>query len=89
MWISRRMSLEAAAGEVLLRPMQVGTSSPLRARPLALPNLLTYGRIAAVPAVVACMYWNMLQPENWLRWTALVIFIGAGVTDMAYSKARA
>ena len=22
----------------------------------ALPNMLTYGRIAAVPAVVACMY---------------------------------
>ena len=65
--------------------MQVGTSSPtspLRARPLALPNLLTYGRIAAVPAVVACMYWNMLHQENWLRWTALVIFIAAGVTDI-------
>jgi len=66
--------------------MQVGTSSPasnpLRARPLALPNLLTYGRIAAVPAVVACMYWDMMQPADWLRWTALVIFIAAGVTDI-------
>jgi len=85
MWINRRISLDAAAGRVLLRVMQVGTSSPtspLRARPLALPNLLTYGRIAAVPAVVACMYWNMLHQENWLRWTALAIFIAAGVTDI-------
>jgi len=77
------MSLETAAGEILLRPMQVGTSTPLRARPLALPNLLTYGRIAAVPAVVACMYWQDLwQGGIWLRWTALVIFIAAGVTDI-------
>jgi cardiolipin synthase len=55
----------------------------LPARPLALPNLLTYGRIAAVPLVVACMYWsNILQGGLWLRWVALVIFITAGVTDI-------
>ena len=52
------------------------------ARPLALPNLLTYGRIAAVPLVVACMYWQgILQGGLWLRWVALAIFIIAGVTD--------
>jgi cardiolipin synthase len=63
--------------------MEVGTSSPLRARPFALPNLLTYGRIAAVPAVVACMYWqDLLQRGEWLRWVALAIFIAAGVTDI-------
>jgi cardiolipin synthase len=67
----------------MLRVMEVGTSSPLRARPLALPNLLTYGRIAAVPAVVACMYWqDLLQRGEWLRWVALAIFIAAGVTDI-------
>jgi cardiolipin synthase len=55
----------------------------LPARPLALPNLLTYGRIAAVPMVVACMYWsNVLQGGLWLRWVALVIFITAGLTDL-------
>src|SRR5262245_51854067 len=67
--------------------MEVATPGPiqarLQARPLALPNLLTYARIAAVPAVVACMYWqDILQGGIWLRWVALVIFIAAGVTDI-------
>jgi cardiolipin synthase len=55
----------------------------LPARATAVPNLLTYGRIAAVPAVVACMYWqDILQGGLWLRWVALAIFITAGVTDI-------
>ena len=50
---------------------------------LALPNLLTYGRIAAVPVVVALMYWqSILQGGLWLRWVALAIFITAGITDV-------
>ena len=58
------------------------TTQRLPARPLALPNLLTYARIAAVPAVVACMYWQaILQGGLWLRWIALAIFIAAGITD--------
>ncbi|HLH93135.1 MAG TPA: CDP-diacylglycerol--glycerol-3-phosphate 3-phosphatidyltransferase [Xanthobacteraceae bacterium] len=65
--------------------MDVTTTQRLRrlpARPLALPNLLTYARIAAVPAVVACMYWqNILQGGLWLRWIALAIFIAAAITD--------
>ncbi len=57
-------------------------SSSVPSRPLALPNLLTYGRIAAVPAVVAAMYWqDVLQGGLWLRWVALAIFIVAGATD--------
>jgi cardiolipin synthase len=53
------------------------------AKPLALPNILTYARIAAVPAVVACMYWqDLLQGGIWLRWLALVLFIAAGITDI-------
>ena len=59
----------------------ISTSLPMR--PLALANLLTYGRIAAVPAVVAAMYWqDVLQGGLWLRWVALTIFIVAGVTDI-------
>ena len=51
-------------------------------RTFSVPNLLTYARIAAVPAVVACMYWaDILQGGLWLRWVALTIFIAAGVTD--------
>jgi cardiolipin synthase len=74
----------------LLRPapygycdaMDVITSRRLPARPLALPNILTYGRIAAVPAVVGCMYWQaILQGGLWLRWVALAIFIAAAITD--------
>ena len=59
------------------------TTQRLPARPLALPNILTYARIAAVPVVVACMYWQALLGGGlWLRWVALAIFIAAGITDI-------
>ena len=62
--------------------MEIVTSRPLPGRPLAIPNLLTYARIVAVPLVVACMYWQaILSGGIWLRWAALVIFIAAGITD--------
>ncbi|MES1155517.1 MAG: CDP-diacylglycerol--glycerol-3-phosphate 3-phosphatidyltransferase [Pseudorhodoplanes sp.] len=49
---------------------------------LSLPNLLTYARIAAIPVVVACMYWQaIMQGGLWLRWVALAIFIAAAITD--------
>jgi CDP-diacylglycerol--glycerol-3-phosphate 3-phosphatidyltransferase len=49
-----------------------------RSRALSLPNLLTYGRLTAVPAVVALLFW----PEDlWSRWIALAIFILAAITD--------
>jgi cardiolipin synthase len=55
----------------------------LPARPLALPNLLTYGRIAAVPVVVGCMYWSgILDGGLWWRWVALAVFIAAAITDI-------
>jgi cardiolipin synthase len=63
--------------------MEAISTRPPPARPLALPNLLTYGRIAAVPVVVACMYWqDILQGGLWLRWVALFIFAAAGITDI-------
>src|SRR5437660_8485320 len=63
--------------------MNAYTSRPIPARPFALPNVLTYGRIAAIPAVVACLYWQEIpQHGEWLRWVALLIFIAAGVTDI-------
>src|ERR1043166_5617570 len=62
--------------------MKAVASRPMPARPLALPNLLTYARIAAVPVVVGCLYYqDILQGGLWLRWVALVVFIAAGVTD--------
>ncbi|HEU4660536.1 MAG TPA: CDP-diacylglycerol--glycerol-3-phosphate 3-phosphatidyltransferase [Pseudolabrys sp.] len=58
------------------------SSPPYRSRSLALPNLLTYGRIIAVPAVVACLYWQALLGGGlWLRWLALTIFVTAALTD--------
>ncbi len=63
--------------------MDISSTRPVTTRPLTLPNLLTYGRIVAVPAVVACMYWqDVLQGGAWLRWVALTIFIIAGITDI-------
>ena len=63
--------------------MNVSTTRPLPAHPFALPNMLTYGRIAAVPAVVAAMYWqDIWQGGLWLRWVAMTIFIVAALTDI-------
>jgi cardiolipin synthase len=45
--------------------------------PTNLPNLLTYARIAMVPAVVACFYFD----GDAARWWALAIFVLAGITD--------
>ena len=63
--------------------MNTVSSSPLPARPLALPNLLTYARIAAVPVVVGLLYWqSILDGGLWIRWVALAVFIAAGITDV-------
>jgi len=62
--------------------MNAFSSRPLPARPLALPNILTYARIAAVPVVVGLLYWqSIFGGALWLRWVALAVFIAAGVTD--------
>lgn len=48
----------------------------------ALPNLLTYGRILAVPLVGLCFYLEgRLQSSDFARWSALAIFVVASVTD--------
>jgi cardiolipin synthase (CMP-forming) len=49
-----------------------------RSRSLSLPNILTYGRIAAVPALVAILFWSR---EDSMRWWALAIFVVAAITD--------
>ena len=46
-------------------------------RPFSLPNILTYGRIAAVPAIV-----GVYHIEGDLgRWLSLGIFVAASITD--------
>ena len=42
-----------------------------------LPNLLTLSRIGLIPVLLLLLYLN----EPWARWTALVLFTLAGVTD--------
>lgn len=60
-----------------------GSIAPLRpSHALSLPNVLTYGRIAAVPIVAALLFLSdILAFGTWLRWPALVIFALAAITD--------
>ncbi|XHB98833.1 CDP-diacylglycerol--glycerol-3-phosphate 3-phosphatidyltransferase [Nitratireductor sp. ac15] len=47
-----------------------------------IPNLLTYGRILAVPAIVLCFFLEgKLQSSDFARWSALALFIAASITD--------
>src|SRR5204862_7581358 len=49
---------------------------------LALPNILTSARIAAIPVVVGCVFaQSIMDSPLWLRWVAVAIFIAAAVTD--------
>src|SRR6202044_2289815 len=70
-------------GAAMNSTMNSTTTARPRAHAGALPNLLTYARIAAVPVVVGCLYWqSILNGGLWLRWVALAIFIAAGITDI-------
>jgi cardiolipin synthase (CMP-forming) len=58
------------------------TTGRMRRSPLALPNVLTYGRIVAIPIVVGCMFGqSILDGPLWLRWAALAFFIAAAISD--------
>jgi cardiolipin synthase len=57
------------ADETMRRPIHLGA--------LNLPNILTYGRIAAAPLVGATYY----VPGNWGPWIAFSIFAIASITD--------
>lgn len=57
-----------------------------QAKAFSLPNVLTYGRILAVPALVAVMFIDKPAHANaawndYPNWIALVIFLAACVTD--------
>jgi CDP-diacylglycerol--glycerol-3-phosphate 3-phosphatidyltransferase len=57
----------------------MNVASPMRrSKAFSLPNILTYGRLAAVPAVVGLLFW---PGDHWSRWWAVIIFIAAGITD--------
>jgi CDP-diacylglycerol--glycerol-3-phosphate 3-phosphatidyltransferase len=66
-----------AKGILMVTDSMTSTSTQARGHAMSLPNILTYGRIAAVPAMVACFY----VEGYWANWMALVIFVAACVTD--------
>lgn len=78
-----RDAVDALQPGVFPHPMTVAGRPTSSARTFSLPNLLTFGRIAAIPAVVACLFWSQVfQGGLWLRWVALVIFVAAAITDL-------
>jgi CDP-diacylglycerol--glycerol-3-phosphate 3-phosphatidyltransferase len=44
---------------------------------LSLPNLLTYGRIVAIPVILLLLF----AGQDWARWTAMILFVIASITD--------
>ncbi len=84
--------IEAASTELCVCPLTCMSSSDLekfmeqtvtkptnnRAVATNWPNVLTYGRIIAVPALVGCLYF---LDGDMARWTALALFVLACVTD--------
>jgi cardiolipin synthase (CMP-forming) len=53
-------------------------SSIGRSKAFNLANMLTYGRLVAVPAVVGLLFW---PEDHWSRWAALIVFALAAITD--------
>lgn len=49
-----------------------------RRRAVSLPNLLTYGRIAAIPLIVGLLFW---PGDPMMRWWALGLYALAGISD--------
>lgn len=51
-------------------------------RAYSIPNLLTYGRIIAVPLIVLCFFLEgRLESSDFARWSALFLFVAASITD--------
>lgn len=51
---------------------------PRRVRAISLPNILTYGRILAIPLIVGILFW---PGDPVMRWWALGLYAAAGITD--------
>ena len=54
----------------------------MASRAYNIPNLLTYARIIAVPIIVFCFFIEgRLASSDFARWTALILFAAASITD--------
>jgi CDP-diacylglycerol--glycerol-3-phosphate 3-phosphatidyltransferase/cardiolipin synthase len=71
-------SIDLSRRGMFLPGMAVSTLTRRPSRRFNLPNLLTYGRMVAVPIVVGCLFWPKVDAA---RWAALAIFILAGISD--------
>jgi CDP-diacylglycerol--glycerol-3-phosphate 3-phosphatidyltransferase/cardiolipin synthase len=58
--------------------METAAASPESIKAASLPNVLTYLRILAVPAVALCLF---LIPGDTGRWWALGVYVVACITD--------
>lgn len=58
------------------------SAEPKSTHTYSLPNLLTYGRIIAVPVMAACFFLGTpLEPTDTARWIAFWLFTIAAITD--------
>ncbi|MCJ8519203.1 cardiolipin synthase [Pseudorhizobium tarimense] len=54
----------------------------MASRAYNIPNMLTYARIVAVPIIVVCFFIEgRLASSDFARWTALILFALASITD--------
>ena len=54
----------------------------MASRAYSIPNLLTYGRILAVPLIVLCFFIEgRLESSDFARWAAFWLFVVASITD--------
>ena len=54
----------------------------MASRAYNIPNMLTYARIVAVPIIVVCLFIEgRLASSDFARWTALILFALASITD--------
>lgn len=54
----------------------------MKKQTVSLPNILTYGRILAVPLVVLCFFMDgYFKSSNAARWSAFAIFLAASISD--------
>jgi CDP-diacylglycerol---glycerol-3-phosphate 3-phosphatidyltransferase len=73
-----RGAIDGRTSPMSLARVMVSSTAPQFSRNWSLPNILTYARVAAVPLVAGFLFWPQ---EPWARWTALAIFVAAGISD--------
>ncbi len=73
-----RLLLYPSVMDQIVSPNVSGRAMGERRLAMSLPNMLTYGRIAAVPALVAVLYF---MHGDAARWAAFALFAAAGITD--------